>query len=119
MKTSHLFIVLSTAILVGCASHIAKTEVFSGRDFLLQLHQQGQLPGDSKDARGILTCYLLPSDLQHISYPLSRTYHIILTGSTDTNNYTIIRPTKDSGWQLQRAWRTDSTGRVIDEWPVK
>jgi len=118
MKMSRYFIIFGTVVLlVGCASHVAKTEAISGGDFLLQLHQQGRLPGDSKDSHGKITCYLLPSDLQQVSYPLSRTYQVVKTGDISTNNYTIVRLTKDSAWQLQRAWRTDSSGHVIEVMP--
>lgn len=115
----HVIIFGTAVLLVGCASHVAKTEAISGGDFLLQLHQQGSLPGDSKDGHGKITCYLLPSDLQQVSYPLSRTYRVVIAGSAFTNNYTIVRLAKDSGWQLQRAWQTDSAGDVTKEWPVE
>jgi len=118
MKIPHHYIALGVAALfVGCASHVAKTEAKSAGDYVLQLHQQGRLPGDTKDAHGKITCYLTPSDLQEVSYPLSRTFRVVETGAT--NNYTVVRLAKDSSWQLQRAWQTDSEGHVIQEWPVK
>jgi hypothetical protein len=120
MKISHHIITLGVvALLAGCAPHVAKTEAVSAGDYVLQLHQQGRLPGDSKDSHGKITCYLLPSDLQRVTYPLSRTFRVVETGSTSTNNYTVVRLAKDSSWQLQRAWQTDSEGHVIQEWPVK
>jgi hypothetical protein len=120
MKIPHHLIALgAAALLAGCAAHVAKTEAVSAGDYVLQLHQQGRLPGDSKDAHGKITCYLLPSDLQEVTYPLSRTFRVVKTGGTSTNNYTVVRLAKDSSWQLQRAWQTDSEGRVIQEWPVK
>jgi hypothetical protein len=120
MTTPRYFIALgAVALFVGCASHIAKTEAISGGDYLLQLHQMGRLPGDSKDDHGKITCYLSPSDLQEVTYPLSRTFRVVKTGGTSTNNYTVVRLTKDSSWQLARAWQTDSAGRIIEEWPVK
>jgi hypothetical protein len=118
MKIRHLTFLGAVALFVGCASHIAKTETISGADFLLQLHQQSRLPGDSIDVHGRITCILLSSDLQQVSYPLSRTYQVIPTGGTYTNNYMIVRLTKDTAWQLQRAWQTDSQG-VTEEWLVK
>ena len=118
MKIPHHYIALgAVALFVGCASHVAKTEAVSAGDYVLQLHQQGRLPGDTKDAHGKITCYLTPSDLQEVSYPLSRTFRVVETGAT--NNYTVVRLAKDSSWQLQRAWQTDSEGHVIQEWPVK
>jgi len=120
MKVSRCLILVGAASsLVTCACHTARTEAKSGGDFLFRLHQKGQLPGDAKDEHGKLTCYLSPTDLEEVIYPLSRTYQVVKTGDSSTNNYTIIRLTKSSPWQLQRAWRTDSQGRVTEEWAVK
>jgi hypothetical protein len=109
----HLIALGAVALFLGCASHVAKTEAVSAGDFVLQLHQQGRLPGDYKDAHGKITCYLLLSDLQTVTYPLSRTFRVVETRAT--NNYTVVRLAKDSSWQLQRAWQTDSAGGVIQE----
>ena len=120
MKISTRIISLGVVVfLAGCASNVAKTEAVSAGDYVLLLHQQGRLPGDSKDSHGKITCYLLPSDLQEVTYPLSRTFRVVETGSTSTNNYTVVRAAKDSSWQLQRAWQTDSEGQVVQEWTSK
>ena len=120
MKMSFCFLISgSAALLVSCASYTAKTQAKSGGDFLLRLHHRGELPGDSKDNHGKITCRLSPSDLEQVSYPLSWTYQVVKTGDTSTNSYTVMRLTRHSAWQLQRAWRTDSQGHVIEEWTVK
>lgn len=120
MKVSCCLILICTAsLLVSCASYSAKTAVKSGGDFLTRLHQKGQLPGDVNDEHGKISCYLSPTDLKQIIYPLSRTYQVVKPGDSSTNNYTIVRLIKHSPWQLQRAWRTDSQGRVTEEWTVK
>ena len=121
MRVLCCFIILMGAAssLVSCASYTAGTEAKSGGDFLFRLHQKGELPGDAKDERGKISCYLSPTDLKEILYPLSRTYQVVKNGDSSTNNYTIIRLTKNSPWQLQRAWRTDSQGRVTEEWAIK
>jgi hypothetical protein len=113
----YLIVLGAAALLAGCVSHLAKNEAKSAGDYVLQLHQQGRLPGDSKDAHGKITCYLTPSDLQKVTYPLSRTFRVVENGAT--NNYTVVRFAKDSSWQLQRAWQADSEGHVIQEWPIK
>ncbi|MGA3284275.1 MAG: hypothetical protein ABSD57_07445 [Verrucomicrobiota bacterium] len=41
------------------------------------------------------------------------------TGEAATNNYILVKQSKGAKWQLQRAWRTDSSGQVIEEWPVQ
>jgi hypothetical protein len=120
MKVSCCFILIGAAsLLVSCASYAARTEAKSGGDFLFRLHQKGQLPGDAKDEHGKITCYLSSTDLEQTIYPLFRTYQVVKNGDLSTNNYTIKRFTKHSPWQLQRAWRTDSQGRVTEEWVVE
>src|SRR5215510_1416596 len=105
MKVSCSFILIGAAsLLVSCASNPARTEAKAGGDYLFRLHQKGQLPGDAKSEHGKITCYLSPTDLQQIIYPFSRTYQVVKNGDSSTNNYTIIRHSKNSPWQLQRAW---------------
>ena len=120
MKISCCFVLAGTiSLLVSCAGYSARTEAESGGDFLIRLHQKGQLAGDAKNDHGKITCYLSPTDLKQTVYPLQRTYQVVKTGDSFTNNYTILRLAKHSPWQLQRAWRTDSQGRVTEEWIVK
>jgi len=119
LKLSCCIFISGASLLVSCASYKARTEAKSGGDFLFRLHQKDQLPGDTKDEHGKISCYLSPTELKQLSYPLSWTYQVVKNGDSSTNNYTIIRLTKYSPWQLQRAWRTDSQGRVTEEWGVK
>src|SRR5215831_5902661 len=120
LKVSYCFVLVSAAaLLVSCASYKVREEAKSGGDFLVQLHQKGKLPGDAKEERGKISCYLSATDLEQRLYPLSRTYQVVKNGDSSTNNYTITRLTKHSPWQLQRAWRTDSQGRVTEEWTVE
>ncbi len=105
--------------MVSCVSYTARREAESGGDFLVRLNQKGQLPGSARDDRGKISCYLSPKDLKEVNYPLSRTYQVVKAGDSSTNNYAIIRLRKHSGWQLQRAWRTDSQGSVTEEWVVE
>ena len=95
-------------------------ETTAAGDFLIRLHNQSLLPGDSKDMHGNLSSakepYPLPSE---VAYPFSRTFEVTIKGQTFTNNYTVIRSSKDSSWELQRAWRTDAAGSIVEEWPVK
>jgi hypothetical protein len=91
--------------------------------FCDDLKAQDRLPGISENSHGDMTSDdLSESDScisQKIKYPFLLTFHIVLTGDSLTNHYTLMQPSKDSAWQLQRAWRTDSDGRVMKEWPVK
>lgn len=120
MKVSGWLVLIATAsLLVSCASYAARMEAESGGNFLIGLHQKSQLPGDTKDEHGKIMCYLSPTDLKQTVYPLSRTYQVVKTGESFTNNYIVLRLTKDSPWKLQRAWRIDSQGRVTEEWVDK
>jgi hypothetical protein len=133
MRSTVTIMVLATVILVaarfgylslfpsapkksGSAKIISetRTETMSGKDFLFQLRQEGSLPGVTTNDHGNATAYS-----RLLSYPYSMTMGFVKTGETATNNYTIMKFTKDSAWQLKRAWRTDSKGQVIEEWPVK
>jgi len=98
------------------------TENRSGGEFLVGLHKKGLLPGDSKNSHGEMVSdrFTLPSSqAKDVDYPFSQTFHWNVLGETFTNNYTVVRTSKESAWQLQKAWRTDSAGQVVEEWPVK
>jgi hypothetical protein len=95
---------------------------FGAEEFMGDLKNQGRLPGVAKDGHGDGNLDVpFTSDLSmlKIKYPFSLTFNYVAKGDSLTNNYTFVQSTKDSAWQLQRAWRTDSQGRVIKEWPVK
>ena len=128
------FIVLMTVVLlVGCSTKhsgdlaFAQTNsitlgLVSASNFLLELHKESRLPGDSKDEHGELMSENVPfsgSVPTEAVYPLVRTFYMVKTGDTFTNHYTVGRQSKDSEWILQRAWRTDSQGRTIEDWPVQ
>jgi hypothetical protein len=102
---------------VASQSPVTK-ETLAGGDYLLELHKQGRLPGDSKDMHG-----KIESDsatlAREVIYPCTRTFHVTITGESFTNYYTVTRTSKDSGWQLDKAWRTDSAGHTVEEWTVK
>lgn len=94
-------------------------EAASAGDFLLNLRERGQLPGVSKDSHGeIRVDFSFPLPKQ-VAYPFSPTFQVSIKGQTLINHYTVLRETKDSSWQLQKAWRTDAQGRTIEEWPVR
>jgi hypothetical protein len=92
-------------------------------DFLDQLYDQGRLPGISTDEVGQVSCDLpglvISNKLAEMTYPALRTFHLVKTGETSTNNYTLVKTSKDSAWQLQKAWRVDAAGHTIEEWPIK
>jgi hypothetical protein len=88
-----------------------------------QLHEQGRLPGDSKDEHGTVTSDTVQSVISNnavvMFYPASRTFHLIHIDETAMNSYTLVKQTEDAEWKLQKAWQTVSNGQIIQEWPVK
>jgi Aspartyl protease len=99
---------------------------------LLTLKQNGELPGWSKDDRG--TARLGPYS-QFIAESAkakggvyleaftrarvqSATINLQKKGDPTIYHYVVSRAAKDNPWKLQKAWRTDRKGRVIEEYPV-
>jgi hypothetical protein len=98
----------------------ALVQLSKAGEFLKELKQEGRLPGAPKDTHGMLSCEI-PSlaVLQEARYPVTGTFLLLLSGDTCTNHYTVRRASKDAAWQLEKAWRTDTHGRTILEWPNK
>lgn len=98
-------------------------ETGEAQNALKQLHLQGRLPGDSQNEHEQLTCDLpkliVSNQVVKMTYPASRTFHLVHVGKTITNNYTLIKRSGNSEWKLQRAWQTDSNGQVVQRWPIQ
>lgn len=74
--------------------------------FLYHLREQGRLPGWSKNEPGQLVEIFFGSvDFKKPGDP--SIYH-----------YSVTRPFKDGPWELQKAWRTDPSGHVLQEYPA-
>jgi len=86
------------------------------------MQKQNQLPGISKAEHGRVTSdnYMLmvSNNLINVVYPLSQTFRVVKTGETCTNIYMFERLSKDTAWQLEKAWETDSRGQVVTNWTV-
>ena len=106
-------------VLDSFATNSVMTETVAAGNFLLGLHKQGRLPGDSKDEHGEVKSDNVPLSNSKETYPLSRAFHLVKKGDAATNHYMVVRASKESGWELQRAWRTDSEGKIIEEWPTQ
>lgn len=84
--------------------------------YLHQLKIQGELPGFKHDEQ----CMVLMPDhsISEAQYP------IILELQARKRNvagpfpyhFELIKASADSGWRLQRAWRTDTKGNVAEEY---
>ncbi len=85
----------------------------SAMKFLHSLKQKGRLPGWSKKDK------LAGNTVDfHIRLPNSGTCDAAKEGDPTIYHYTVVRDAKDGAWKLQKAWRTDAKGKVIEEYPV-
>jgi hypothetical protein len=80
------------------------------------LKNQNQLPGVSKDDHGIMK----DSQLNHADSPYldSVTMNGQKNGDPSFYHYTFTRTSKNGPWKLQKAWRTDASDKVLQEYPV-
>jgi hypothetical protein len=128
MKKTTLIIVTMLA-LCGCSKHGASTlaDNFQSRNsaagatveagkFLRDLHEQGKLPGLSKDDHGELKAKV--SDFSEtVQFPLSLTFQFT-KNSDPVYNYTVTRLSMNSDWHLVKAWQTDAAGKTVKEFPT-
>ncbi|GEM_PF-3160318 len=97
----------------------ALPEMGEAGKFLVQLKKSGHLPGVSQDSHGEMSVNAPLSAFQEAKYPFTVTFDLIGDGDSLTNHYTVVRPAKDAAWQLEKAWRTDTNGHTIKDWPIK
>ena len=130
MKKTCTLIVVAMLALCGCSKHSAPTPaenlhskssaasatVEAGK-FLHNLHEQGKLPGLSKDDHGELKAKV--SDFSEtVHFPLSLTFQFV-KNSDSAYNYTVERLSMNSDWRLIRAWQTDATDKTVKEFPTQ
>ncbi len=84
--------------------------------FLIQLHRKNQLPGWSKNVHGRTTDFRFDHD--DSPYLDSATWLILKNGDSSDYHYTVIRTSKRGSWKLQKAWRTDDNGKMLQEYAV-
>ena len=94
----------------------AKAMAKSTLKFLIQLHRNDQLPGWSQNVHGRTTEFHFNHD--DSPYLDSATMSILKNGDSSVYHYTVIRTSKRGPWKLQKAWRTDSDGKTLEEYPV-
>lgn len=76
--------------------------------FLHHLKELDQLPGYSKDEEGgELTAHVLKGEYTLQKKNDSSVYH-----------YQVVQSSDGKGWRLLRAWRTDSSGKALQEYPI-
>jgi hypothetical protein len=88
-------------------------------DFLGTLHENGRLPGTSKDADGSLRLDKLPTVSPNGPYYWSLELHAITKDAPPRNlYYVIVQAYSNSDFQLQKAWRADDAGKVVEEFLI-
>ena len=92
------------------------------REFLAKLIENDQLPGILKVRRREISWGIagpnLRKEASSAAYPASRTFCGRRIDDPSVYYCVVVRPSKESGWKLQRAWRPGPDGRVIEEYPV-
>ena len=86
----------------------------SAKEFLRSLLKQDQLPGWSKDDQ-------MDTTTAHYFYhfPNSITCDRLLKkGDSSIYHFELARPSTESSWKLQKAWRTDENGQTLEEYPT-
>lgn len=91
--------------------------------FLAQLWNSGRLPG----SENLLLLGNWPAYTpQPTNYPMSRTVDAQTMdaakkfgGKLWDLHYTVVKKSADNPWQLQKAWRTDTQGNTVEEYPIK
>ena len=94
-------------------------ETTAAGDYLLSLYQQQKLPGAPSGPNYTVSSEEVPAtELNQLQYPFSRTFYIWKPHQAVTNYYIVTKQSLNSAWRLQRAWKLDSKGSIIGEWPV-
>ena len=86
--------------------------------FIDRLAATHQLPGFRKGENATVLAPATAEASTNDSYPVSREFDTSRSGQQFVYNYLVIRASKHSDWKLQRIWRTDRDGNVIEEYPL-
>jgi len=80
--------------------------------FLRDLKVNGRLPGWLKEDHD------KPNGVKFDFDSNSATVEARKNGNSSTYHYTVTRDKEDGPWRLQKAWRTDQSGRTLEKYPV-
>ena len=94
-------------------NHSAKSDIESAANALKSLAQNGRLPGWSQ------TDELAASKATFVFDSGAVTFNIQKNADPSTCHYKFSRPYDGGFWQLIKAWRTDTTGHIIQEYPLR
>lgn len=93
-------------------------------EFLMGLAKEGKLPGFSAGEHGTMHAGDVdakadtPSGAVPEPYPVSRVIHLQKQGDAADYLYVVVLESEGGPWKLQRAWRTDAGGQIVETYPV-
>lgn len=89
--------------------------------FLAELKENGLLPGVSKDLKGYFGIWEKTTATPEGGATQEVHFLTSLPANKSRKNYHYIvsRAASNSTWQINKAWLTDSSGKVIQEYPVQ
>jgi hypothetical protein len=85
--------------------------------FLTALKDRGQLPGWLSTDEGAPTLATPFADIPQVC-PVSLTIVATKNGDDFKYHYLLLKASQQSGWKLQRAWRTDAKENPVEEYPI-
>ena len=91
-------------------------------EFLAKLVEDAHMPGILKVVGREISWGIgrpnLRKESSSAAYPAARTFCGRKTDDPSAYYCIVVRLSKESGWKLQRAWRTGPDGRILEEYPV-
>jgi len=81
-------------------------------NYLKDLKRKGRLPGWSMDEND------KPNGVKMNFASNSATVEARKNDDTSVYHYQVARASEEGPWKLQKAWRTDQTGRTLEKYPV-
>ena len=93
-------------------------------EFLIELAKASKLPGFAASEHGTMHAGILdgnaetPADGAPEAYPVSRAIHFQKDGDPSNYFYIVVRKSQHDSWRLQKAWRADADGNVVQTYEV-
>jgi hypothetical protein len=89
---------------------VSTARINDAREFLRDLKRRGQQPGWAKEDKGIIALEILSDSI---------TFRLRKKGDRSVYHYTVAEMPEHNSWKLQKGWRTDQKGRIIEQYPVR
>jgi hypothetical protein len=86
--------------------------------FLLELRDAGRMPGMDGKETGWVTGMPGFAEMESRRWPVTRTISGSREGDPARYHYRVSRASAETGWRLERAWRSDDAGNVLEEYSV-